>query len=376
MLDTQTTGTKGRKLHITGLGMGFWDFTSAHKPVHFESIERFNHVDIVATGTEKGTTSLPVVRVYDAETGEFKFQITAYENTFRGGVRVATGDVNHDGLPDLIVTPGSGRAQLMKVYNGAPNAAGNISAGLLTSFNVFPTTFLGGSFPSVGDINRDGANEIVVSADAGWLPLVGVYNGRTLLSTRAMIVPPSPVLGSYLLAMENTFRGGVRVAVGDLNNDGYSEVVAARGAGGPPTVKVFNGNGLGLLRSFNAFSSSFLGGVYVSIGDFNGDGIRDIITGAGPGWLPQVAVFSGTTTTELARFLAYDGGFRGGVRVAAKPLNGGNPGFVEKMSIWLAPAQGNTRPVRQAIYKGPGLLPELVDKVFENGYYAGGILIG
>ena len=40
--------------------------------------------------------------VYDARTNELKFEFMAYENGIRGGVRVATGDVNRDGFPDVV----------------------------------------------------------------------------------------------------------------------------------------------------------------------------------------------------------------------------------------------------------------------------------
>jgi hypothetical protein len=44
-----------------------------------------------------GAGNDPVVKAYDAETGDLKFTLTAYESTFQGGVRVATGDLNGDG---------------------------------------------------------------------------------------------------------------------------------------------------------------------------------------------------------------------------------------------------------------------------------------
>lgn len=46
------------------------------------------------------------------------------------------------------------------------------------------------------------------------------------------------------------------------------------------------------------------------------------VTGAGPGMAPQVRVFDADTRVELCAFLAYDPAFRGGVRVAAVDVNG------------------------------------------------------
>src|SRR5262245_56764385 len=47
-----------------------------------------------------------------------------------------------------------------------------------------------------------------------------------------------------------------------------------------------------------------------------------LVTGAGPGGLPVVHVYSARTGAELFHFLAYDPRFRGGVHVAVGDLSG------------------------------------------------------
>src|SRR5262249_44054149 len=118
------------------------------------------------------------------------------------------------------------------------------------------------------------------------------------------------------------FLGGVRVARGDVNGDGVPDIIVGAGPSGGPQVEVFDGKTGALLMSFMAFDPAFRGGVYVAAADVNGDGSADIIVGAGAGGGPQVKVFSGKDGSLLMSFMAYDVNFHGGVTVAAGDVNG------------------------------------------------------
>ncbi|QJW96678.1 beta strand repeat-containing protein [Frigoriglobus tundricola] len=127
--------------------------------------------------------------------------------------------------------------------------------------------------------------------------------------------------GSFL-AFDAGFRGGVTVAVGDLSGDGVEDIIVGAGPGAGPAVAVYSGTNFSLLGAFFAFDPGFRGGVTVAAGDLSGDGRADIIVGAGPGAGPAVAVYSGTNFSLLGAFFAFDPGFRGGVTVAAGDLSG------------------------------------------------------
>ena len=144
-----------------------------------------------------------------------------------------------------------------------------------------------------------------VGAGPGGGPAVSVYNAATGALVRTFY------------AFEPTFTGGVQVAVGDVTGNGYDDIIVGAGNGGGPLVKVFDGMTGNLIESFFTFEPSFRGGVNVAVGDVNGDGISDIITGAGVGGGPRVAVFDGATGAVLQNFFAYDPSFRDGVNVAA-----------------------------------------------------------
>jgi hypothetical protein len=241
------------------------------------------HTDIV-TGSGNGTPGH--VKVFDGVTGNLLSSFFAFGPSFSGGVRVAVGDVNGDGTPDLIAAAGPGGGPHVKVFNG-------IQGNLLSSFFAFDASFKGGVYVAAGDVNGDGRADIITGAGPGGGPHVKVFNA---------------VQGNLLqsfFAFAAGFNGGVRVAAGDVNGDGRADVVAGAGPGGGPHVKVFSGVQGNLLHSFFAFDPGFQGGVNVAAGDVNGDGQADVIAGAGPGGGPHVRAFSGAGGSPLAAFDAF-----------------------------------------------------------------------
>ena len=156
--------------------------------------------------------------------------------------------------------------------------------------------------------------DIITGADAGTPDgHVKAFDGATNAQTQSFFAYPS-------------FIGGVRVAAGDVNNDGFDDIVTGAGPGGiGGHVKVFDGVTGAEIRSFFAFTPSFTGGVFVGSGDINGDDFADIIA-AVDSTSSHVKVFDGTTNAEIRSFLAY-GGFTGGVRVGSGDVN--NDGFAD-----------------------------------------------
>lgn len=300
----------------------------------------------------------PHVVVYDANrnvVGSF----FAFAPSFRGGVRVATGDVNLDGVDDVIVAGGPGAKSQIVIIDGAKvgniNPNGRIrSSAIIGSFTAFGNSFTGGVYVAAADVNLDGRADIVVGTGEGTKGRVRVFDGGSFARLRS-IVP-----------FGNGYRGGVTVAAGDLNGDGIAEIIAGR-ATGKSQVRVFDGASAARLASFNAFGSSFNGGVFVATGDVDGDGDADLVTGKGAGSTPEVGVFDGRSYARIGRYNAFAAGFKGGVRVATANVDG--DGADEIIS---AVGKGNPPYVR--IHNlDASLVDELlsVDGRFDGGLFAG-----
>ena len=96
------------------------------------------------------------------------------------------------------------------------------------------------------------------------------------------------------------------MAGGDVSGDGVPDIVVGAGAGGPGGhVKAFSGRDGSLLDSFFAYEGSFMGGVQVGVADFNHDGRFEIRTAPGAGRPSEVRAFDGVTQALLGEFEAF-----------------------------------------------------------------------
>lgn len=209
---------------------------------------------------------------------------------------------------------------------------------------------------------------MVVGADAGGGPQV-------------TLTFPDGTYTSFF-AYDSAFTGGVRVAAADVNGDGNLDIVTGAGAGGGPNVKVFLVNQLTgavtLQSNFFAFGApNFTGGVYVAVGDTNADGFDDVIVGAGATGGSRVQVYAGSanglvTNSTLNDFFAYSPEFTGGVAVAAGFRDG-----IAGQEVVTAPASNGGYNIRSFHVNGTGNSPTVVDNffAFNNTTAVGGLSI-
>lgn len=278
---------------------------------------------------------------------------------FTGGVNVATGDVNGDGTPDIIVAAQTGGSSNIRVLNGR---TGGQLDGALGSFLAYPgnggspsqpnSTYYTDAFQgkiniASGDINGDGFDDIIVAVAENGPPHLKVFSGKdgsVLMSTLVYPGASDPSDPNYFAL---AFQGGVRVAAGDVAGGAYDDIITGAGPGAGPHVKVFDGQSQQVVKSYFAYDEAYSGGVRVAAGDYNGDGKADIITAPGVGVGPNVKVINVADGDTLASFWAYNQNFLGGVWPASGDVNGDG-----RSDIIVTPGAGVASDT--AIFQGGG----------------------
>jgi hypothetical protein len=265
-----------------------------------------------AVGADRGGSA--VAQYFDPD-GTRRFAADAFPG-FTGGVRTAAADFNADGVADLVVGTGPGQITLVRVLDGKTQTE-------VFSITPFEASFTAGVYVAAGDVNGDGRAELVVTPDEGGGPRVRVFDGNEF-------VP----LADFFGIDDPNFRGGARPAVGDVNGDGAGDLIVAAGFGGGPRVAGYDGRSLAtgqpvkVFADFFAFEQTLRNGAFVVAGDLDGDAFADVIAGGGPGGGPRVLALSGKGLVtgdqqlQLASFFGGDPDSRGGIRVAVKNLDG------------------------------------------------------
>ena len=160
-------------------------------------------------------------------------------------------------------------------------------------------------------------------------PSMGPHEAVIQPGTLTMRTKFNDYLGLYVLHCHrlNHEDNGLMMLVNVIPAVSDYAVAVSGSPGHPATVKVFDGHGDRLITTVTPFPD-FYGTPSVAIGDVDGDGIYDLIVGAGKGHSPEVVAYSGAPSggkpfsTELARFQAFDAAQTGGVSVASTQIDG------------------------------------------------------
>ena len=204
-----------------------------------------------------------------------------------------------------------------------------VTGTILSQFLAYEPGFRGGVRVTSGDVTGDGIAEIIVAP------------GRNRIGQIRVFTPQGVELTAYrTFPFGTAYRGGVEVAVGDVDGDNDDDIIAgmSTGAGFVNVFKVTPSDAdpvaNAAVQSFRAFPAPYANGTMVAAGDFgtyfNGvktssapDGIAEIVTGTNAGTRAWTRIWDVSVTPKVVRgAFVIAPGFRGGVTLSTARWDG------------------------------------------------------
>ncbi|HBV58291.1 MAG TPA: hypothetical protein DEB73_03470 [Candidatus Magasanikbacteria bacterium] len=234
-------------------------------------------------------------RVFNSQGKSLRNGFFAYQKQFKGGQYLYRGDLDNDGETETIRL----RGNAVELYKGE---------NFWLSFSPFGSKFKGDLSLAVGDVDADGVRDLVVGQHSVGNEIrifdlqgkqkgksfYGVYKGyiggvnlamagsqivaaTTRDSLAVRVFNKDGKLLKKWAAFTGSVKGGVNVAAGDINGDNIAEIVAGRGSG-KPEIKVFSMSGKQIGKSWLGASAKSKTGIAVAVSDVDNDGAGEIVS--------------------------------------------------------------------------------------------------
>ena len=266
------------------------------------------------------------VYVYSGANGSQLYMWTG--GSYYGDALAAAGDVNKDGVPDVII--GAPRVDKVDEFGtvlqaGAAEVRSGADGSILYSYEGFSERgYLGSAVTGLGDINSDGYDDFamrVYRASFGGRTIVRIYSGKTGEIYRSIDVNYGTTFGTTL------------VNLGDVDKDGINDLGISNTESGTAKdgyVAVYSGKTAKFIGSKSGTAWSRAGYGIANVRDANGDGSNDFLmslsaTGTGKAWL-----VSGIDRSVIYEFPGQSGdkGFGYGVAYAGDVNGDGKDDYV------------------------------------------------
>jgi hypothetical protein len=211
--------------------------------------------------------------------GNGTFQTPSEIDVGTGPMAMAVVDLNRDGIKDVAIGGGNTEFSiLLGVGNGTFVRQPVVT--LVPGGDLFSAC----NDIGVGDLNRDGIQDLVVPLGNGEGNAILIGNGNGTFQVRSRI------------QIDETFAP-LHVAVADYNRDGFLDIARTMGDGTNGLLQILRGNGDGTFQTPNRYlvPPPSRGGIMILAGDWNADAKPDIAFVEGGAGAPTIDVLTNTT---------------------------------------------------------------------------------
>jgi hypothetical protein len=261
--------TKGQIKRVTAKGIvkaKFKTFDNLDVNVASGDFNGDKKIEIAVTPKQGAS---PEVRIYQ-EDGKLLNKFLAFESNFKGGVNLSAGDINGDGLDELVLASGNGRVGEIKILDK--------NFKLKKNWQPYGSGFKNGVNLAVGDSNGDKKIEIISAPASKSGSHIKIFNGNGGLV-------------SQFFAFKNVV-GGFKVAVSDAYSsiNQTNSLVITSDQEAYPYIHFFDYRGK-VINEFFAYGGNSNKNISIATADLDNDGQDEIITGAGDGSGPLLTLY-------------------------------------------------------------------------------------
>lgn len=209
--------------------------------------------------------------------------------------KIDTGDMDGDGNQEIIISKTNWQGTQILIYDKKWN--------LLKTFNLEYTQPID---IALGDLYNTKREKIIIGTPINQKPEVLIYDLSGKLLHR-------------FLVYDEKFKGGVSVAVGDVDGDYNQEIITAPANNGGPHIRIFDKNG-GLKGQFFAGNEEFRGGLNIDAGNLNKDRKEEIAITPRGNSMPYILIYD-ISGKLLSSFLTYNENFKKEIDVKIADIN-------------------------------------------------------
>ena len=279
---------------------------------------------------------------------QLPIELLPFNTWYRQKLNIARGNIAGNTNDETVVGIGYGHQPKVRVFDSNKKQ--------IEGFYPGNTSAKYGADVALGDISGDSAQEIIVGYRTVNTPRIAVFE-RT---------QDSPNLSYSKVEDFVAFDGNTspRVAAGNVDGVGKDEIIASKGRGSSPAVRIFDSEGNRLKTSF-VVSRDFRGGLDVASADVTGDTKDEVVVSVLTDGSSFIRIFDQNFDKVSGDFYSYLKSHRSGVYISAGDIIPG--GKAEIVTI-----RNEAKPVmRYYNAEGDRLSSFSVNKLEEwwEGYY-------